>query len=96
MRNWFMSLNGAITLSVIALLTFLGRGFMDWRYEYPLQVPSGAFDIHGACRRLDLGSSSSRERKQTRFNRHLGFCHAAEYCPVFGDLLHFLPTMDGL
>lgn len=31
MRNWFTSLNGAITLSVIALLTFLGRGFMDWR-----------------------------------------------------------------
>jgi hypothetical protein len=48
MRNWFLSLNGAITLSVIALLTFLGRGFMDWRYEYPLQDPTGAWDIPGA------------------------------------------------
>jgi hypothetical protein len=48
MRNWFLSLNGAITLSVIALLTFLGRGFMDWRYEYPLQDPAGAWDIPGA------------------------------------------------
>jgi len=48
MRSWFTSLSGAITLSTIALLTFLGRGFMDWRYEYPLQDPSGAFDIPGA------------------------------------------------
>jgi hypothetical protein len=48
MRNWFTSLSGAITLSTIALLTFLGRGFMDWRYEYPQQDPSGAFDIPGA------------------------------------------------
>ena len=48
MRNWFTSLNSAITLSVIALLTFLGRGFMDWRYEYPLQDPAGAWDIPGA------------------------------------------------
>lgn len=47
MKNWFLSLNGAVTLSVIALLTFLGRGFMDWRYEYPLQDPTGAFDIPG-------------------------------------------------
>jgi hypothetical protein len=44
MRNWFMSRTGAITLSVIALLTFLGRGFLDWRYEYPLQDPAGSFD----------------------------------------------------
>jgi len=36
MKNWFTSLNGAITLSVVGLLTFLGRGFLDWRYEYPL------------------------------------------------------------
>jgi len=48
MRNWITSLRGTITLSTIALLTFLGRGFMDWRYEYPLQDPSGAFDIPGA------------------------------------------------
>ncbi|NIS83504.1 MAG: hypothetical protein GTO14_25650 [Anaerolineales bacterium] len=48
MRNRLISLNGAITLSVIALLAFLGRGFMDWRYEYPLQDPSGAWDLPGA------------------------------------------------
>lgn len=48
MRAWITSLNGAIALSVIALLTFLGRGFMDWRYEFPVQDPSGAFDIPGA------------------------------------------------
>ncbi len=48
MRNWLMSLNGAVTLSAIALLLFLGRGFMDWRYEYPLQDPSGAWDLPGA------------------------------------------------
>ncbi|MFQ5943665.1 MAG: hypothetical protein ACE5JF_08945 [Anaerolineales bacterium] len=40
-------MSGVITLSTIALLTFLGRGFMDWRYEYPLQDPSGAFDVPG-------------------------------------------------
>jgi hypothetical protein len=33
MRSWFLSLNGAITLSLIAFLTFLGRAFLDWRYE---------------------------------------------------------------
>jgi len=44
MRNWLTSLNGAITLSLIALLTFLGRGFLDWRYEYPLQDPTGSWD----------------------------------------------------
>ena len=29
MKNWFISLNAAITLSVIALLTELWRGFLD-------------------------------------------------------------------
>jgi hypothetical protein len=33
MRNWFLSLNGAITLSVIGFLTWLGRLFLDWKYE---------------------------------------------------------------
>src|SRR5262245_13297285 len=33
MRNWFLSLNGAITLSVFGLLTWLGRLFLDWAYE---------------------------------------------------------------
>ena len=48
MKRWFTSLNGAITLSVIAFLTFLGRAFMDWRYEYPHQDPVGAWDTPGA------------------------------------------------
>ena len=48
MRTWFDSLNGAITLSALALLTFLGRAFMDWRYEYPSQDPIGAWDTPGA------------------------------------------------
>jgi hypothetical protein len=48
MNNWFTSLKGAVALSVIALLTFLGRAFMDWRYEYPLQDPAGNWDTPGA------------------------------------------------
>lgn len=44
MKNWLTSLNGAITLTVIAFLTFLGRAFMDWRYEYPQQDPLGSWD----------------------------------------------------
>ena len=42
MRNWFLSLNGAITLSVIAFLTFLGRLFLDWRYESQLMGAAGS------------------------------------------------------
>ena len=34
MKSWFTSLNGAITLSVIALLTELWRAFVDFQYEY--------------------------------------------------------------
>lgn len=48
MRNWFESLNGVITLSAAAYLTFLGRAFMDWRYEYPLQDPEGSWALPGA------------------------------------------------
>jgi hypothetical protein len=48
MKNWFLSIKGAVTLSVISLLMFLGRAFMDWRYEYPLQDPAGNWDIPGA------------------------------------------------
>ena len=44
MKNWFLSLHGAITLSVIALLTFLGRLFLDWRYESPLMGAAGSFE----------------------------------------------------
>lgn len=48
MRNWFTSLNGAITLSVFAFLTFLGRAFMDWRFEYSAQDPTGSWAAAGA------------------------------------------------
>jgi hypothetical protein len=54
MKNLFTSLNGAITLSVIALLSFLGRAFMDWRYEYPAQDPAGSWDTPMALTYLVL------------------------------------------
>ena len=44
MKNWFLSLNGAITLSVVALLVFLGRVFLDWRYESHLLGTEGSFE----------------------------------------------------
>ncbi|HSG43971.1 MAG TPA: hypothetical protein VLA72_12520 [Anaerolineales bacterium] len=44
MKNWFMSQNGAINLSVIALLVFLGRVFLDWRYESHLLGEEGSFE----------------------------------------------------
>jgi hypothetical protein len=34
MKNWFTSLNGAITLSVISLLVFLGRAFIDFYFVF--------------------------------------------------------------
>lgn len=34
MKAWFTSLNGAVTLSVIALLTELWRAFVDFQNEY--------------------------------------------------------------
>jgi hypothetical protein len=36
MKNWFISLNGAITLSVIALLTEAWRGFLDAMFVLPV------------------------------------------------------------
>ena len=42
MKNWLLSRNGAITLSVMALLTFLGRIFLDWRYESHLLGAPGS------------------------------------------------------
>jgi len=44
MKNWLASLNGTIALSIIAFLTFLGRAFLDWRYQYPLSDPGGNWD----------------------------------------------------
>lgn len=40
MKAWFTSLNGAIALSMIALLTFLGRTFLDFQYVMPDFFPS--------------------------------------------------------
>lgn len=34
MKNWFNSLNSGITLSVLSLLIFLGRTFIDFYYVY--------------------------------------------------------------
>jgi hypothetical protein len=34
MKGWFTSLNGAIALSVIALITELWRAFVDFQHEY--------------------------------------------------------------
>jgi hypothetical protein len=34
MKNWFTSLDGAVSLSVIALLTELWRAFLDFQHEY--------------------------------------------------------------
>lgn len=41
MKSWFTSLNGALTLSVIALVTELWRAFFDFQNVYPnyLQGP---------------------------------------------------------
>jgi hypothetical protein len=36
MKNWFTSLNGAITLSVITLVTHLWRGFLDAMLVFPV------------------------------------------------------------
>ena len=35
MKQWFTSLNGAIALSVLTLLTELWRGFLDAMYVFP-------------------------------------------------------------
>ena len=42
MKNWFLSKNGAITISVMAFLVFLGRLFLDWRYESHLMGAEGS------------------------------------------------------
>jgi len=44
MKKLFTSLNGAVTLSTVALLAFLGRTMLDWRYEYPVFDPTGEMD----------------------------------------------------
>ena len=51
MKNWFLSLSGAITLTIISLLIFLGRAFVDFYYvfgEFGLDVSmvAGAIVIY--------------------------------------------------
>ena len=51
MKNWILSLRGAITLAVISLLVFLGRAFIDFYYVYgefglSVGVVSGTTLIH--------------------------------------------------
>jgi len=42
MRNSLLSQNGAITFSVMAFLVFLGRLFLDWRYESDFMGAAGS------------------------------------------------------
>ena len=39
MKTWFTSLNGAITLSALALLSFIGYTFMEARYGLEKWIP---------------------------------------------------------
>ncbi len=39
MKTWFTSLNGAITLSALALLSFIGYAFMEARYFLEKWIP---------------------------------------------------------
>jgi hypothetical protein len=39
MKNWFTSLNGAIALSVMALLSEAWRGFLDAMFVFPVDFP---------------------------------------------------------
>jgi hypothetical protein len=44
MKRYFLSLQGTVTLSVLAFLAFLGRLFMDWRYEAHLMGAPGSIE----------------------------------------------------
>ena len=43
MKNWFTSLNGAITLSIIALLSEVWRGFLDAMFVFPNDIGDESF-----------------------------------------------------
>ncbi len=47
MKTWFISLNGAIVLSLVAYLTVLGRTFVDFRYLIPEMYPSAGPGLVG-------------------------------------------------
>lgn len=42
MKSWFTSLNGAIVLSVVTLLSELWRGFLDAVFVLPVDLPNEA------------------------------------------------------
>jgi len=42
MKNWFTSLNGAITLSAIAFVLMLGRTFLDFQFVMPKFFAAGS------------------------------------------------------
>lgn len=48
MKNMFTSLNGAITLTVIALLAELVRAFADFEWEYSIVLTSAGGVVLGA------------------------------------------------
>jgi hypothetical protein len=48
MKNWFTSLNGAIALSVITLLTEVWRGFLDAMFVFPNEFGDDA-SLHSAA-----------------------------------------------
>lgn len=48
MKHWFTSLSGAVTLSVIALLTELWRAFVDFQHEYSSFLNSTGALLFGA------------------------------------------------
>lgn len=68
MKNWFTSVNGAITLSFAALLIELFRGFIDSMFVYPVEFKGAglalavgytiAFGVWGAA------LFAARERKR--------------------------------
>ncbi len=39
MKNWFTSLNGAVTLSTLSLLSFIGYALMEMRYFLEKWIP---------------------------------------------------------
>jgi hypothetical protein len=47
MKSWFTSLNGAVTLSVIAFLMQIWRAFVDFVYEYPNYLNSSGTVLLG-------------------------------------------------
>ena len=43
MKNWFLSLNGAVTITALALFSELWRGFLDAVFVFPFEYPDPLF-----------------------------------------------------